>query len=698
MAFRDPPFVTDARDFCAPLAQISRHALASGSLEVRVNSTTRGKQAAPAIAVDGDGDIIVAWEGRGSGDDKGIFMQRFSAAGLPIGSETLVNTTTDRTQSDPGVAATSSGSLVVTWSSSRQDGHGWAVIAQQFDAAGGRIGAEQIVNTTTKGSQRDSSVTVQDNGNFLVAWSGRGFGDNHGVFARRYVEEGGTDTTPPTITVGLANDTGTSSSGSVTSDPTVAGSVVDASPLASFTLTIPELSVGPIGILNEVNPVDGSYKLTRVTLEAAIGATLGDGNYTVRLQATDVHGNVSIISEVAFELDTTSSTPAILSITDDTGSSSTDAITSDNSLIFQGTGEAGSVISLTEAMLGDYGSTTVEASGLWTLDANHILLNHGSYSFTAVARDIAGNVSSNSATFVVTIDQLAPAAPTSLDLVATSDTGTSDSDNLTADSTPTFSVDAELGSLVMLFANGVLVGQDVANSVVEITASELADGVYDITATATDLAGHVSVVSAALPVEIRSAALTAPAFDLTAASDSAPVGDQATTFEIVALAGQTAPNLTVEVLELNQRATANNTGAFTLLGIPLRLGDNIFTIKASDLAGNTAQFSRTITRSPVADGIVLAEGDRFVTEHSETVALGQLLGTRTIRFDLAADFDTTAAGTALEDAFLVYLVDSNDPTQTLLDRGENGTALFMLAGDRLELTPGIVRFRRDRRH
>jgi hypothetical protein len=660
--------------------------------EIPVNSITRGQQTSPSIAVGGKGDIIVAWERRGFGDDKGIFMQRFSATGSPIGNATLVNTTTGRTQSDPVVAATTSGSFVVTWSSSKRAGHDRVVVAQQFDAAGGKVGDEQIVNTTTKGSQQSSSVAVRDNGDFLVTWSGRGVGDNAGVFARRFVEESGTDTTPPTITVGLANDTGTSSSDRVTSDPTVAGSVVDESPLASFTLTIPELSVGPIGMLNEIDPDDGSYALTRATLEAAIGAPLVDGNYTVRLQATDQHGNTSAFSEIAFELDTVNSTPAILSITEDTGGMANDGVTNDNTLLFSGSADAASVVVLREITLGVAGSTTTNATGNWTIDASHILLNHGSYSFIATASDAAGNISSDSATFGVTVDQLAPAAPTGLDLVAASDTGTSDTDNVTADSTPTFSVDAESGSLVKLFADGVLVGEGIANSVVEITASELVEGVYGLTATATDLAGNVSTLSTSLQVEIRTRVQTAPAFDLTAVSDSVPVGDQATTFEIVALAGQTDPNLSVEILELNQRTTADGSGAFTLLGVPLRFGANTFTLKASDLAGNTAQFSRTITRSPAADGIVLAEGDQFVTEHSETVALGQLLGTRTIRFDLATDFDTTASGAALEDAFLVYLVDANDPTQTLLDRGTNGTALFMLAGDRVEITPGIVRF------
>ncbi|MCP4380668.1 MAG: Ig-like domain-containing protein, partial [Hyphomicrobiales bacterium] len=110
---------------------------------------------------------------------------------------------------------------------------------------------------------------------------------------------------------------------------------------------------------------------------------------------------------------------------------------------------------------------------------------------------------------VYTVDAAAPAAPSTPDLETASDTGASDSDDITNDDTPTFSGTAEADSTVRLYADGVEVGSAVATGGTwSITASTLADDTYDITARATDAAGNESPASAALSVTIDT---TAPA-------------------------------------------------------------------------------------------------------------------------------------------------------------------------------------------
>ena len=87
----------------------------------------------------------------------------------------------------------------------------------------------------------------------------------------------------------------------------------------------------------------------------------------------------------------------------------------------------------------------------------------------------------------------------------------------------------------------------------------------------------------------------------------------------------------------------------------------------------------------------LAEsGSQFVQETSVTITLGQTSGTRDYRVRIDSQFDTSDSSTAVEDLLAVYLVDPKNPTQTLLDRGTNGTALFTLAGNKAELVPGRV--------
>ncbi|MEO1651258.1 MAG: Ig-like domain-containing protein, partial [Pseudomonadota bacterium] len=101
-------------------------------------------------------------------------------------------------------------------------------------------------------------------------------------------------------------------------------------------------------------------------------------------------------------------------------------------------------------------------------------------------------------------DLTPPDAPSTPDLVAGSDTGASDTDNITQDDTPTFVGTAEAGSTVVLLANGSQAGNTTAdaNGNWSITTSTLASGVISFTATATDASGNTSTASDALSVTI----------------------------------------------------------------------------------------------------------------------------------------------------------------------------------------------------
>ena len=99
--------------------------------------------------------------------------------------------------------------------------------------------------------------------------------------------------------------------------------------------------------------------------------------------------------------------PVIASLTPDTGSSSTDGITSANTLLLNGTAEAGSTVTVTQVGTGVIGSTPADGSGNWSFDYTGTTLADGSYTFTATATDVNGT-SASSATFVATVDTVAP--------------------------------------------------------------------------------------------------------------------------------------------------------------------------------------------------------------------------------------------------------------------------------------------------
>ena len=114
---------------------------------------------------------MVVWQSYvQDGNHRGIFGQRFSAAGAPLGAEFQVNTFTLFTQVRPTVASDASGNFVVTWTSQYQDGPSFGVFGQRFSAAGAPLGAEFRVNTYTTNNQMLSSVASDPSGNFLVVW------------------------------------------------------------------------------------------------------------------------------------------------------------------------------------------------------------------------------------------------------------------------------------------------------------------------------------------------------------------------------------------------------------------------------------------------------------------------------------------------------------------------------------------------
>ena len=69
------------------------------------------------------------------------------------GGETRVNSTTANWQDNSAITSLSDGGYVVTWASLLQDGGGMGIYAQRYDNAGGTVGAETRVNTTTENSQ-----------------------------------------------------------------------------------------------------------------------------------------------------------------------------------------------------------------------------------------------------------------------------------------------------------------------------------------------------------------------------------------------------------------------------------------------------------------------------------------------------------------------------------------------------------------
>ena len=162
--------------------------------EFRVNTYTTGGQEAPTLAADAAGNLVVVWESNGQdGSESGLFGQRYNSAGVRLGSEFQVNSHTTYNQWYPSVSSDPAGNFVVVWGSYAQDGSGFGVFGQRYDASGTRRGGEFQVNTYTTGHQYEPFVASDSSGNFVVVWGSRYGQDGSagGIFAQRY-DAGGT--------------------------------------------------------------------------------------------------------------------------------------------------------------------------------------------------------------------------------------------------------------------------------------------------------------------------------------------------------------------------------------------------------------------------------------------------------------------------------------------------------------------------
>ncbi len=156
--------------------------------EIQVNSSLNGSEWYPAVAMDANGDFVVAWQGNEqAGFSTGIYARRFNAAGVSQGNDIHVNTHTTGYQMTPTIGMDADGDFVIAWTSQNQDGSSDGVYAQRFNAAGTPQGTEFRANTYTTNVQRSPSLAMDDSGNFVIAWESDGQdGDGSGIYAQRY--------------------------------------------------------------------------------------------------------------------------------------------------------------------------------------------------------------------------------------------------------------------------------------------------------------------------------------------------------------------------------------------------------------------------------------------------------------------------------------------------------------------------------
>jgi hypothetical protein len=385
-------------------------------------------------------------------------------------------------------------------------------------------------------------------------------------FATQVSGGGAVGSVPSTPNMAASSDSGSSNTDNITNDTT---------PTFDGTCTTGEtVSIYVNGTVIAPTQVcaSGAYSITPTT-------ALPSGNHAITASASNVNGASAQSAALNITIDATNPTPAVV-----TAPSTATTLTP----TISGTGTNGDTVTLrnsSNTIIGGCQNVVVTA-GAWSCTPTSGLVN-GANSVTPTTADTAGNTATGTA-FNIAITTgggpSAPAAPTTApNMLAATDTGASNSDNITNDTTPTFDGTCTNGETIKVYVDGVAIlpTQVCAGGVYSITpTTALTSGNHAVTLTTANATGE-SPQSPALTITIDSTAPLAPT-----GSTTTPTNDTTPTFT-----GTGENGATVEVKNgATTICTAVVSGGSWSCTPATAMTDGAYTLAVTqiDVAGNTS--------------------------------------------------------------------------------------------------------------
>jgi autotransporter-associated beta strand protein len=376
------------------------------------------------------------------------------------------------------------------------------------------------------------------------------------------------DTTAPTTTIAtksFSNDTGTSSTDFITNtaNQTISGTL--STNLAAGEIVQVSLDNGSTWATATATTGQNTWSLAGQTLT---------GSDTLKVRVADAAGNGGTAASQAYVLDTTApaTTVATLAFSADTGTSSTDFITSTASQTISGTLSNNLAADEIVQVSLDNGSTWTTATAstgqnTWSLAGQTLT---GSDTLKVRVADAAGN--GGSVVSQAYVLDTTVAAPT---VGLTSDTGSSNSDKVTSNGA--LSVGGTEGGATVQYST------DSTNWSGSFTPVNGSNTVY---VRQTDAAGNVSNASSAYTFTLDTAVPSSPSVTLT--SDTGSSNSDKVTSNGALTVGGTEGGATVQY----STDGTSWSGSFT----PVE-GSNTVYIRQADVAGNISTASSAYTFS-----------------------------------------------------------------------------------------------------
>src|SRR5215510_1118791 len=378
---------------------------------------------------------------------------------------------------------------------------------------------------------------------------------------------------------------------------------------------------------------------------------------------------------------------SITSVTDDTGLSAADAVTSDDTLTLSGAARAGAGVTVTKVGTGVIGSTTAGSSGRWSLDLGAPLVE-GPHAFTATFANASGGVSPPTPAFLVTVDRTPPAAPVI--------------SSVTLDPQLTINGTGEPGGQVEVTLEGAgsigqaLVNEDGLWSVV-YTGAPPEPGARAFTAVITDRAGNAGPASAPYIIDTS---IAAPVITAVSDDTGASTTDRITRDTTLILSGAATVGTTVTLSRAGTGSLGTATVApdgswtFDYTGTVLAPGVYNFSATATNASGSSspasASFVVTVdTAAPVVSSIqrqnpltvaTTASNLTFRVNFSESVS-GVDLGDFSLTLTGATTGSLSALTPLSDRSFDVLVTGVGGEGAARLDLRASGTGIVDVAGN-----------------
>ncbi|CAN1496974.1 Cadherin_repeat domain containing protein [Burkholderiaceae bacterium] len=504
------------------------------------------------------------------------------------------------------------------------------VVAQQFVApdANGNYAFDNKTNTLADGNYTIKTSIVDAAGNTVKV------GDSQPLVISASAGN--------TVNItGITTDSGASGTDFITNDPTlvVTGNVTGYVPASNNQVHVTVLAANGTTVIVDQFVTPNALGVWTFNNSAN---TLPAGNYTVRAELVSAtHVSLGVVKNQALVIETAATPDANLTFSGltihdvpngstDTGTSSTDFITSDRTLMIEGkvsNFNAAHVAAGDKVLVQIVNSTNVvvaeqyvapDASGNYTLDNRSNSLLDGDYTIKTSIVSAAGNLIKAGDTQALTIDNQAPTTPATAPASYADNVGTIQTPTSTAattdDTTPGVNIGTvPAGTTPKLYVDGVAVAavyDPVAGSLTPTTPLSVAP--HALTYTLTDTAGMESLPSPALNVTI----VGNPVF--TSGATASAVENFATTATVydAQADADTGITYTLTGADASKFAINASTGVVTFVTspdfeAPTDAGaNNVYdiTVRATNTAGAFTDKAVAVTVTNVNDKPVLSFG------------------------------------------------------------------------------------------